>query len=190
MGSRGKKMRLFVALKATPYEYILNEKLKEIKPQFTEGIKWVSKENLHVTVKFLGEVKPDFLETAENIIDKAAKTFKNFTFLIDGVSGFPKSTYARVLFFSIKDEYSCIESIMRMLDKEFERYNFKREESYIPHITFGRVKYGFVDLSSMKVSDIQFTVQAYGLTLIESVLKPEGPTYNEIKYFNFVDNNV
>jgi len=60
MGSRGKKMRLFVALKTTPYEYILNEKLKEIKPQFTEGIKWVSKENLHVTVKFLGEVKPDF----------------------------------------------------------------------------------------------------------------------------------
>jgi len=39
-------------------------------------------------VKFLGEVKPDFLETAETSIDKTAKTFKNFTFLIDGVSGF------------------------------------------------------------------------------------------------------
>ena len=109
---------------------------------------------------------------------------------IDGISGFPKPTYARVLFFSIKDEGRFIEFIMRMLDKEFEQHNFKREESYIPHITFGRVKYGFVDLSSKKFSDIKFTVQAYGLTLIESVLNPEGPTYNEIKYFNFVNNNV
>ena len=190
MGSRGKKMRLFIALKTTPYEDILYEKLKEIKPQFTEGIKWVSKENLHVTVKFLGEVKPDFLETTKSIVDEVAKTFKSFTFFIEGISGFPKPTYARVLFFSIKDEGHFIEFIMRMLDKEFEQHNFKREESYIPHITFGRVKYGFVDLSSKKFSDIKFTVQAYGLTLIESVLNPEGPTYNEIKYFNFVNNNV
>ncbi|MGB9793518.1 RNA 2',3'-cyclic phosphodiesterase [Caldisericum exile] len=178
-------MRVFIALKTTSYEERLFKILEDIKKEIKGDIKWVSKNNLHVTTKFLGEIEESFLKEVFKITEETSKFIKPFSFEIKGISGFPKRDFARVLFFSIVDVDKNIESIMRRLDKDFERYHFKREESYVPHITFGRCRTSYVNLDEYKFGDFGFIVNAFGLTVYESILMNTGPIYKEIETFNF-----
>jgi 2'-5' RNA ligase len=183
----GNKMRIFIALKTTPYEDELFKIVSNLKTKIHGDVKWVEKDNLHVTVKFLGEVEEPFLEDIFRISDEISSLFKTFNFEIQGISGFPKKEFARVLFFAINDVNRNIENIMRELDKSFEKYHFKREESYVPHITFGRCRTNYLNLSEFKFEDFSFSVGAFGITVFESVLTKNGPIYNEVKTFNFKD---
>lgn len=178
-------MRVFIALKTSEYEEELFKILQDLKFKIHDDVKWVSKENLHVTTKFLGEVEESFLNEIFKITENISRSFKSFIFTIEGVSGFPKKNFARVLFFGINDLDKNIENIMKKLDLEFSKYHFKREESYVPHITFGRCRTGYVNLENYSFRDFHFQVSAFGLTVYESVLMREGPIYKEIKTFNF-----
>ncbi|BAL80854.1 RNA 2',3'-cyclic phosphodiesterase [Caldisericum exile] len=180
-------MRIFISLKTTPYEDELFKILCDLKKKIRGDIKWVSKDNLHVTTKFLGEVEESFLQEIFRIVKETVKISKPFSFEIKGISGFPKKDFARVLFFSIVDFDKNIENIMKILDKDFEKYHFKREESYVPHITFGRCRRNYINLNEYKFEDFDFVVNALGLTVYESILMSNGPIYKEIETFNFKD---
>jgi len=183
-------MRLFIALKTTLYEDELYEVVKEVRNKIDDDVKWVTKDNLHVTTKFLGEVQKDFIPVISEILEHVSKILSPFYFKISGISGFPKKEDARVLFFSIIDNSHSIEKIMRLLDEAFSPYHFKAEESYVPHITFGRVRYNLVDLTKVEIAPFEFEVKSLGLTLFESVLRNEGPLYRELMTFDFKDKSV
>ncbi|MEF3244439.1 MAG: RNA 2',3'-cyclic phosphodiesterase [Caldisericaceae bacterium] len=180
-------MRIFIALKTTSYESNLFKLVLEFKKSIKGNIKWVSKDNLHVTEKFLGEVSEDFLKEIFQIVNEIASSFESFDFYIKGVSGFPSIDNARVLFFSIVDPTESIVKIMKDFDERFLKFDFKRETSYIPHITFGRAKGEFVDISKLSVPDFEIKVSALGLTVFESKLESSGPKYNEIGGFDFLN---
>lgn len=180
-------MRVFIALKTTSYESDLFKLVLGFKKSINGNVKWVSKDNLHVTEKFLGEVSNDFLKEIFQIVNGVASSFGNFDFYIKGVSGFPSIDNARVLFFSIVDPTESIVKIMKNFDEHFLKFGFKRETSYVPHITFGRAKGEFVNLSKLSVPNFEIKVSALGLTVFESKLESSGPKYNEIRSFDFLN---
>ena len=178
-------MRLFIALKTTPYEDELFEIENKLKP-FFNGVKWVDKQNLHVTLKFLGEVKESLVNELQIVINEITHGFRPFNFFISGISGFPNVFSARVLFFSINDPGNFIVSIMKDVDIAVGRFGIQLEKSYVPHITFGRVKYGQIDISQFDFKPFNLNVCASGVILFESILKCEGPVYKEIFKFEFI----
>jgi len=183
-------MRVFIALETTPYEEELYKILIDIKKEIKEPVKWVSKENLHVTTKFLGEIEIEFLNEIKNIVKNVSTSFKQFDFSIVGISGFPLKNKARVLFFSIEDKNSYIVEIMKKLDTAFSKYGFEREHNYVPHITFGRAGKDFINLENLKINYVKIEVKAMGLTIYESILERNGPIYNKLDTFNFNDKIV
>ena len=178
-------MRLFIALKTTPYEDELFKIENKLKPFFND-VKWVDKQNLHVTLKFLGETRESLLYELNDVVKGVSNNFHPFTFSISGISGFPDIFSARVLFFRITDTGNFIEKIMKEIDILVARFGLQKEKSYIPHITFGRVKNGQFNLSNFNFDKFNLVVSASGVVVIQSILRREGPDYKEIFEFEFI----
>ncbi len=177
-------MRLFIALETLPIQDGLFEVENKIKKRVT-GVKWVRKENLHLTLKFLGEVDTQTLQLTKESVEKVCSEEKKFDFSIAHISGFPTKKSSRVIFIGINKGADKIQEVMKKIDEEMNHIGFKREKSYIPHITIGRVKFGYMNLE--KLSDDFCSIKAYalGIEIIKSELTKLGPIYKSIFKFDF-----
>lgn len=172
-------MRTFIALD-------IPEKIKErIYSSFAEdrkrisGLKWVNKENLHITLKFLGEVKEEKIPEIVEILEEVSQKFKSFEVTLKEVGGFPNLRTPRVLWVGVKPEEKFRE-IFEFIESRLHKRGFEREKrDFHPHITVGRLKRrGKVELRIKNLND-NFIIKK--LILFKSDLKPEGPIYTPLK---------
>ncbi|WP_456371508.1 RNA 2',3'-cyclic phosphodiesterase [Methanocaldococcus sp.] len=171
-------MRLFIAID-------IPEKLKEKIANFQKqikmkGIKLVEKENLHITVKFLGEVDENLLNEILNL-DLSIKPVK---IKLNQLNVFPNMNYIRVIWIGAYGDNLI--KIFEDVDKKLANLGFKKEREYVPHLTIGRVK--FIENKKQlkdkieKFKDIDFgEFEAKKLKLYKSTLTPNGPIYEVIK---------
>ncbi|MEO2116937.1 MAG: RNA 2',3'-cyclic phosphodiesterase [Methanocaldococcus sp.] len=171
-------MRLFLAIDI-PEE--IKEEIAKFQGQFKmKGIKLVEKENLHITVKFLGEVDEEKLKEILNL-DLSIQPVK---IKLKTLGTFPNPNYIRVIWIGAYNE-NLIE-IFKEIDKKLSNLGFKREREYVPHLTIGRVK--FIDNKKKlkdrieKYKDIDFgEFEVNHIKLYKSTLTPNGPIYEVIK---------
>lgn len=182
-------MRLFVAI-------TIEEKIKEEIFQFEEEIKdktqakvkWVPKENLHLTLKFLGEVKE---KKSKEVIDElkvVAIGFPVFKLKFERTGGFPPGKHPRVIW--VGAEGKEIFKLVEKIEKCMEVIGFLREKrDFKSHITIGRIKGGTfeLDLIEQKKNTFFGEMEVKNIDLYQSHLSPQGPTYKikESFYFSF-----
>jgi len=121
-------VRLFVALMTTPIQEQIFEIEEGLKKQITD-VKWVKKDNLHLTLKFLGDVDKVKFELIKEIIVNIGSQCKEFDFSFSRISGFPKEEAARVIFIGLDKGTKEIKEIMIKLDEETCKMGFKREKA-------------------------------------------------------------
>lgn len=177
-------MRLFIALETLPIQDKLFEVEEKLKNKITD-VKWVKKENLHLTLKFLGEVNAPTLQLIEESIKKIGGEEEKFNFSAAYISGFPTKKSSRVVFIGIDKGVDKIQELMKKIDEEMYHIGFKKEQSYIPHITIGRVRFGHISLE--KVNNNFHPIEAYaiGIEIVKSELTKLGPIYESIFKFDF-----
>ncbi|MBW9221347.1 RNA 2',3'-cyclic phosphodiesterase [Methanothermococcus sp. SCGC AD-155-M21] len=169
-------MRCFLAIELS--EDII-EKLEDLKRDFNlEGIKLVERENLHITVKFLGDVGEKTLEKIINM-ELSIRSIKSH---MGNLGVFPNEDYIRVIWVGASNLVPLFEKI----DNKLLDLNFKREREYIPHITIGRVK--FIKNKKLlkdrinKHKDVDLGVlNVNSIVLMKSTLSKVGPIYKVIK---------
>ena len=181
------KIRSFLAI---DIDNSLKDKIIEVQRSLREAeaqLKFVEPENLHFTLKFFGETNQKILEEISNIIKEKIKPYKPFKLKIEGLGVFPNKNYMRVLWLGVQNPEEFSE-IQKTLDKEFQKLGFRKERSYIPHLTIARVKGGknkarlrekIEELANTKIGEMQVKK----LKLKKSELKPEGPEYTNLKTF-------
>lgn len=153
------------------------------------NIKWVEERNLHLTLKFLGNVPEEMIPTVSAVIDSVASAFEPFEFNVVGVGGFPNLTRPRVIWVGVSDAQHLLR-LQRQIEEAMERLGFQREEKeFHPHITIGRVKshhgIGKVIEALRKHEGEQLgRVEVKQITLMRSDLSPSGPTYTPISRHN------
>ncbi len=169
-------MRCFLAIELNEN---IKEKLEELKSQFKmKGIKLVEKENLHITVKFLGDIDDKMVKKIKNL-DLSIEPIKSD---IKYVGVFPNENYMRVIWIGATN----LIPVFKEIDKKLSELGFKKEKDYVPHITIGRVKYiGDKKLLKSKIDkykNIELgTLEVKSIVLMKSELTKEGPIYNVIK---------
>tara|TARA_Y100000034_G_scaffold132665_1_gene196207 strand:+ start:1083 stop:1727 length:645 start_codon:yes stop_codon:yes gene_type:complete len=178
------KMRLFIGL-------ILPSKIrdelfkvhKKISPDISK-IKWISKKNLHLTLKFLGDVEKDVLSL---IIKKLNKIkFDPFEVRLGNLNFFAKNGYVKIIWTEIIPKKEIIK-LQQKIDQELLDI-FKFDQNFSPHLTLGRVKKikkkeKFTKmLNDIKISNAQFKINNF--YLIESKLTKDGSNYVIFKEFN------
>lgn len=148
-------------------------------------VKWVRQENLHITLKFLGNIDEGQIGPIGSRISDIALKHTNFDFTLTGTGAFPDYRKARVLWIGIRDHNHLL-SVVRDLDEAMEREGFDRERRpFSPHITIGRVRSprGIDKLAAelVKYKNMDFGTQSAGsIHLVKSILKPGGAEYNTI----------
>ncbi len=177
-------MRAFLAVDVDPN---LTYKIREIQNQLAEAnpnVKMVEQENLHFTFKFLGDITPEKTESIIEVTEENIKDYSPFNITIKGMGVFPNLDYIRVVWLGVEHP-GAFSKVQRELDNEFAKLGFKRERSYIPHLTIGRVKgrENKDELISVveQLENIEIgTMNIDRLTLKKSELTPVGPIYTDL----------
>lgn len=145
--------------------------LKELKEK---GVRTVSPKNLHFTLKFLGEIKPDKIQKTIEALSKLE--FNPFKIEVKGAGAFPNQNYIKVVWVGAKNEEfeKFAKEINESLNGLFPKENFSA------HLTLGRLNKK-ANLSSFfeKYKEKSFgSFVANSFELIQSDLTKEGPAYS------------
>ena len=185
-------MRLFVAV-ALPAE--IKGNLREIQERARRldrgGISWVKPENIHVTMKFLGEVEEGRVGSVSRAVEEVASSFSPFRVTIEGWGFFPSKKRPRVLWMGIETGKEELARINESAEKRLVLEGFKEEKrGFSPHLTFARIK------NPAKVGPLvegvgreerieggSFTVDS--LVLFRSTLLPTGAVYDVVSEHPF-----
>lgn len=177
--------RIFIGIKI-PSEISekINKFMNEKRIQKIPYIKTVEKENLHITLKFLGEVDQGKISEIIEELNSLTNTISNFKIEVKSIGIFPSIEHPRVIWIGAisKD----IHDAKRKLDQALAKFNFQEEENFVSHITIGRIKKGnpSVKIKELMKEDISFgEFTANEITLFESILTPSGPIYKKIREF-------
>jgi len=180
-------MRLFVGI---PLPEEIREAVDKYLGAWRErfpAVRYVSPENLHITLKFLGDV-PD---TRIDDLDKALKSVRMEPFSVEawGLGAFPHILRPRVLWIGVKDGRVPLTRLAREVENTLESIGFAPEaRQYHPHITIGRLKRPDPRISTLLQQDAEkyfgrFTVD--GFILYSSTLTPDGPIYSALREYRW-----
>ena len=150
-----------------------------------DGIKWVPTDNLHLTLKFLGEVDNTEVPAICDRLHRITEQYQPFELVFFGTGGFPNTERARVLWAGVQDDSGSLCRMVAQLETELAELGYKPEpRDYRPHLTLGRTRSGSRRASADVVARIQAESKApLGKLLVDRVqlfasfLDKGGPTY-------------
>jgi 2'-5' RNA ligase len=177
--------RCFIALEAPPPVHkSLSARLEEYRRQ--PGVNWVSPENLHLTLLFLGDVEMARLEELDDAIGKAVEGVEAFELRVLGLELFPAKS-PRLVWASLKEAEEAIFHLHRKLLSALRDLGLDPDPKPLKlHITLGRIKRFLPPDFVQRVitGKVDSGVYAYArVSLYRSVLKPEGPVYHLISKY-------
>ncbi|PMQ02221.1 MAG: RNA 2',3'-cyclic phosphodiesterase [Dictyoglomus sp. NZ13-RE01] len=171
--------RLFIAIDL-PFEIKkkIDECKKTLEVNIKHGVKWVELENYHFTIKFLGETQEEKIESISKIIEEISSEFKPFYISFKELGVFPNFKNPRVIWIGIDEGLDEMQNIFNTLEKRITKLGFpKDEKEFSPHLTLGRVKERLKWKEDWKIDIPEIRFLAIELTLFESQLSSQGPTY-------------
>ena len=152
------------------------------------NINWVKNEQLHLTIKFLGNTPESLFDEIKGELVQVASSIRPFDLCIDKTGCFPLPERPRVLWLGISGHISPLQNLFVNIEKKMENMGFAPErEEYFPHITLARVKYPqkfTPDISTFLKSSydpIDFTVDR--VQFLSSELLPSGTLYTLLGSF-------
>ncbi|MDD5115491.1 MAG: RNA 2',3'-cyclic phosphodiesterase [Candidatus Omnitrophica bacterium] len=157
------------------------------------GINWVKPQNLHLTLKFLGEISSGQIEEVKKNIALIAKSFPPFRVKLEKSGVFPHLREARIIWIGPQRTPEELKSLFARLETEILQTNALRQErSFHAHVTVGRIKKSvpapvlqkIIDGIEKDLSALNCEFDCKEITLFESTLNPQGPVYTAIGKFN------
>jgi 2'-5' RNA ligase len=104
-------------------------------------VKWIGKENIHLTLKFLGEVDDKKLEAIKTTLDSIASQTKVFEATVKDLGAFPKIEFPRVIWAGIDKGAAELRDLAGKIDQELSKLGFEKESRpFAAHLTIGRVR--------------------------------------------------
>lgn len=108
----------------------------------SNAIKWVNRENIHLTLRFIGPTVIDEISKLNSMLENVSKNFKDFSLEINGTGCFPKEERPRIIWLGIKGEVAKLNDLVLSINKNLEEMGYPNDDrNFVPHITLGRIKY-------------------------------------------------
>ena len=177
-------MRVFVAVE------ISNDKILKNIQTFQRNIQIDAKptkiNQIHFTLKFLGEIDETKYEQVKDIVKKIS--FSSFNVSLKGVGGFPNSKNPRVIWIGIDENGTeKLTALVNEIGMKLMSLGFENDKKFRPHLTIFRLKKKINDISvTMKeYQSVEFGIQTVSKIKVKrSVLSPKGPEYSDLLEVN------
>jgi len=149
-------------------------------------VRWVARANLHMTVKFLGDVGDDQLADVCDLARRTAGQVEPFDYAIRRLSAVPPTGALRMVWAGVDDPAGRLEWLNAMIEDAYAGMGFKMENRrFRPHLTLGRVK-GARNVGRLRDAVGRFAAADFGtqsateLIVFASELTRDGPIYSAL----------
>ena len=178
-------MRAFIAVEISEEARGAVARLQSELQSVGADVKWVEPENLHQTLKFLGEVEESRVPDLAAALNASLRT-PPFSFTLEGTGAFPRPEHPRILWVGVQEGKDPLIGLARAVEAACSGCGFPPEERpFSPHLTIGRVRSpkGLGRLAE-KLHGTQFQSgksEVGEVALFQSVLRPGGPFYPVVR---------
>jgi 2'-5' RNA ligase len=150
-------------------------------------IRWVRRENLHLTLVFLGENPPEFIAKVKTQLARAAAETTRFTMALSRLGVFPNERSPRVVWLGVEPGKTGLTALAGRVLRELVTVGFIPEKRpFSAHLTIGRVKEPLPDVRS--ILEREYASRAFPVdevVLSQSHLHPTGPVYERLGQYRF-----
>jgi len=154
------------------------------------GVRWLSEDQLHITLHFLGDIAPEILENLDEILRKAPLDRGSINLSFSSWGTFPPGSRGRVLWVGLGGEVPKLAKLYRQLEKILFQCGISVEKrSYTPHITLARAfREGSISREAResleKAPFYGRSWEAKRFVLMRSELLPQGPRYSPLGIYD------
>ena len=182
-------LRVFIAVEIPlPIRQAIRDATESMREALGSLIRWVPTENMHLTLKFIGEVSPANVEFLSQMLSAETKGSAAFQMKIGGLGSFPSSRRARVIWIGIQAPPG-LASLQHGIESATTRLGYELEtRPFSPHLTIGRVRQQVsageqqqirAALERTQVGDLGIA-GITGVHLFKSDLQPTGSIYTRL----------
>ncbi len=184
-------IRTFIALDLPPSVIALLAKVQEDLKSMRLRAKWVRPENIHLTLKFLGNINPGDTDKIGTAMTDAVDDFAPLNLVAGGVGVFPGIKRPRVIWLGLGGQIQLLFAMQRVLEDNLADLGFKKEKRpFKGHLTLGRFR------QTVNPNTIRQIMRQYAngyseeftarrIILFKSDLKPTGAVYSQLQQANF-----
>ncbi len=181
-------MRAFIAIELSEKIRAGLAQIQSCLKHSEDDVKWAEKENIHLTIKFLGEISEENCSKVKAALDITAGSFKPFKLKLKDIGVFPKIGLPRVIWAGIDKGARESSEIARLMDEELSKIGFESEaRPFAAHATIGRVR-SPKNIEALKeklatIGDLGFGIKEQivdSISLFQSKLTPTGPIYTKL----------
>lgn len=177
--------RVFVAITFDESTISALSSLRNDMKRKISDVKWVSDENFHITLKFLGDTDKSRLDGIFAAVQTVADGTKAFEFSLGNVGLLGPKRAPKAIVARVTDGDSQLAAMVNYLEEELSLLGFEFEErKFTPHVTLGRIRcYSpeIFDVASAFNIDLRQTVRS--ISVISSTLTPDGAIYDELAVY-------
>jgi len=189
--SKAGNIRIFICIELPGTVQALFAEIQASLKEIGADVSWVKPSNIHLTLKFLGDVPEQKVPVIWAAVEKAALAVSAMEIQVRGAGCFPTARNPRVLWVGIQPVPSPLRELQELIDVGLSTKGYTREDRpFSPHLTIGRVK-SPQNLQALirKLQALDFEskiVTVREVTVMRSDLKPTGALYTPIRVFPLV----
>ena len=166
---------------------------RELKPLALDDVRWANPEQLHLTLKFLGNVPVASLEAVKLSLSEACAEILPFSLRAKGTGFFQNERHPRVIWVGFEDDGNVLEDLQRRVELLLAPFAEKPgAENFLPHTTLGRFqKYRRYKTEQLMPRALAHQHRVFGewrveeVILFRSELSPSGARHSPVVFFPF-----
>jgi 2'-5' RNA ligase len=179
-------LRAFIAIEIpTEIKQQMIAQTADLRQKLGRSVRWVTAENTHLTLKFLGDIPPIAIDSLTRMLKEKAEQTPPFEIAVVGLGAFPNLHHPRVIWVGLNAPATLTE-LQKTLDAATTHPEHSPDKlAFSPHLTIGRVRQPLSDAEKHSLPEAlqntqigwlgNFTVQS--ISLFQSELKSAGPIY-------------
>ncbi|MGA2367712.1 MAG: RNA 2',3'-cyclic phosphodiesterase [Dehalococcoidia bacterium] len=188
-----REIRAFIAIE-------LPAELRKMMSEFQAGlkrpqqrfVKWVNPGSVHLTLKFLGNVKSKQLDSIKKELQDIAGGSRTFSLVTSGTGCFPNLKRARVFWLGLDGDIEQLLKLQEKIDGALSHMGFPRENRpFTAHLTLARIKEDYSTADRLEFSELvkdarfqhPFSMKVEAVSLMQSQLNPAGAVYTRLAEF-------
>ena len=185
-----KPIRAFIAISLPSSVKELALQVRERFRDCGKTVRWIDPKNVHLTIRFLGDIPEEKIEPVGQAIEKAVEHFPPFQMKIDGIGAFPNLRHPRVIWMGVAEPTATLIHIEAKISENLAELGLSRDKKkFSPHITLGRVKSNEKKALLSKIIQSQelpgcLEIHVKSVELFKSELKPTGAIHSVLGRFN------
>lgn len=182
-------LRTFIALEIPDeLQQMIHNETAQLRDTVGSLVRWVPPGNMHLTLKFLGNISPANVEILTQLIRAEADSCQSFVMKVGGLACFPSPKRPRVIYIGLQAPGE-LEALQHGIESATTRLGYESEaRAFSPHLTLGRVRQNVSASDQQRIRraleetrlDLLGMAKVDCVYLYKSDLKPTGSVYTRL----------